>query len=91
MGHTGYMLKKCYVHTLAVYQGAEKEQPAHRQERTQRLEREQKDQGQGRKPAAGHGDSVAGFTQAQKEFIQVAGSPTSIPRPRCARAIYARK
>ena len=54
-------------------QGAEKEQPARRQERTQPPEREQKEQGQERKPEAGQGDPVARFKQAQKEFIQVAG------------------
>jgi hypothetical protein len=54
-------------------QGAEKEQPARQQERTQRPDREQKEQGQERKPEAGQGDPVAHFKQAQKEFIQVAG------------------
>ena len=55
-------------------QGAEKEPPVQRQERTRRPEREQKDQGQERKRAeAGQGDAIARFKQAQKEFIQVAG------------------
>ena len=54
-------------------QGAEKELPAPQQERAQRPEREQKEQGREQKPEAGQGDPVARFKQAQKEFIQVAG------------------
>src|SRR5229473_2698522 len=56
-------------------QPAEQERPAQReqQEQKRRPEREQKEQGQERQPEAGQGDPIARFTQAQKEFIQVAG------------------
>src|SRR6266851_1598384 len=56
-------------------QEAEKERPVQRpqQEQKRRPEREAKEQGQEGRAEAGQGDPIARFTQAQKEFIQVAG------------------
>ena len=65
---------------------AEEERPTRKQEWTQRHEREAKAQGKERTAEAGLGDPVARFRQAQKEFIQVAGTADVDPKAKARAA-----
>ncbi len=65
---------------------AEEKRPTRQQERTQRHEREAKAQGKERNAEAGLRDPVARFKQAQKEFIQVAGTADFDPKAKARTA-----
>src|SRR5712692_7855982 len=68
-------------------QEAEEEQSMQRQrEQTRRPKQETKAQGQERQAEAAQGDPVARFKQAQKEFIQVAGTADLDPKAKARTA-----